>query len=67
MLSAIEGSTSKNKRRRKAALIGGAAGGTAGLVLGIFIGRNFSLTFPINNRNSFYNEKRIAIRKFIDF
>jgi hypothetical protein len=67
VLSAIDGSSSQNRKRRKTALIVGAAGGTAGLLAGIFTRRKLSLVFPITNRHNFYTEKKQAIRKFVDF
>ncbi len=67
LFTAIQGSTSGNKQRRKIALIAGASGGGAGLVIGILASKKFSLVFPTTNRRNFYMEKKWTVRKFVDF
>ena len=65
--SAIEGTTSKNRQRRVASLIAGTVGGATFMLVSIFTNKNFSLVFPLNNRNNFYTEKRSGLYKFIKF
>ncbi len=67
ILTAIEGTTSSNRRRRNTALIAGAAGGTVVLLAYLFSNKNLSLVFPLNNRKSYYNEKRGEINKYVGF
>ncbi len=65
--AAIDGSTSGDRRRRRAALTVGAVGGVGGFLLGAFVGKNFSLVFPISNRINFYNEKKSGLNKYVSF
>ena len=67
MYSAIEGTTSSNRSRRKTALLVGAAGGTAGLMIGILTRKKMSIAFPISNRHNFYSEKKWKVRDFVSF
>jgi len=66
-LTAIEGTTSGNRRRRNTALIVGAAGGTAFMVVGLIATKKLSISFPLNNRTAFYNEKKAKINKYVNF
>ena len=65
--SAIEGTTSRNRQRRIASLIAGGIGGTTFMLVGLFTSRKFSLVFPIQNRNNFYNEKRGKLSDYLKF
>ena len=65
--SAIEGTTSRNRQRRVASLIAGGVGGTAFMLAGLLTSRKFSLVFPIQNRNNFYNEKRGKLNDYLKF
>ena len=67
LFTAIEGSTSRNKQRRRTALIAGASGGCAGFLIGVLSTKKFSLVFPIANRCNFYMEKKWTVRKFVGF
>lgn len=67
MFAAIEGTTSRNRSRRTTALIAGAAGGTAGLLIGIFTRKKLSVVFPVTNRHNFYSEKKWKVRDFASF
>lgn len=67
VFSAIEGTTSGNRKRRNTAFVAGAAGGTLFMVVGIFSNKKISFTFPINNRNTFYNEKKSALNDYMKF
>lgn len=64
---AIEGTTSKNRKRRTTALIAGGVGGTTFMLVSIFANRKFSLVFPISNRNGFYAEKKQDLHNFVKF
>ncbi len=67
ILTAIEGTSSSNRRRRNTALIAGGVGGTAVLLAYLLDNKKLSLIFPLNNRKSFYNEKRDEINKCAGF
>ncbi len=67
VVSAIDGTTSKNRKRRTASLIAGTAGGTAFMLAGIFANKKFSLVFPIHNRSNFYYEKRGRLNEYLKF
>jgi hypothetical protein len=67
LYTAIEGSTSGNRRRRNTALIAGAVGGTAFTLIALLSNRKLSLVFPISNRKSYYEEKRGEINKYVGF
>jgi hypothetical protein len=59
LYTAIEGSTSDNRRRRNRALIVGAAGGTVFMAVGLVATKKLSISFPLNNRTNFYYEKKL--------
>ena len=65
--SAIQGTTSRNRQRRVASLIAGGIGGTAFMLAGLLTSRKFSLVFPIQNRNNFYNEKKGKLNDYLKF
>ena len=67
LFTAIEGSTSGNRRRRNTALIVGGAGGTLALVAYLLSNNKISLVFPLNNRKSYYDEKRGELNKYAKF
>ncbi|MGB5008331.1 MAG: hypothetical protein WBO39_15445 [Ferruginibacter sp.] len=67
LYTAIEGSTSGNRRRRNRALIVGAAGGTVFMAIGLVATKKLSISFPLNNRTTFYNEKKAEINKYVNF
>ena len=67
VFSAIEGSTSRNRQRRNAALIAGAAGATGFMAASLLTRKKLSLSFPLNNRNYYYAKKRAALNKFTNF
>lgn len=67
LFAAIEGTTSSDRRRRNKSFIAGAAGGTAFLVAGILSNKKISFVFPINNRNNFYDQKKVEINNYIKF
>lgn len=67
LFTAIEGSTSGNRRRRNTALIVGGAGGTLALVAYLLSNNKISLVFPLNNRKSYYDEKRGEINRYVGF
>jgi hypothetical protein len=67
LFTAIEGSTSGNRRRRNTALIVGAAGGTAVAVIGMVANKRLSLVFPISGRNNFYQKNRDKINEYVRF
>ncbi|MEP7236664.1 MAG: hypothetical protein ABI685_02325 [Ferruginibacter sp.] len=67
IVTAIEGSTSRNRRRRNTALIVGAAGGTTAVIIGLVANKKLSLVFPIHNRTDFYHTKKAEINNYIRF
>ncbi len=67
LFTAIEGTTSGNRRRRNRALIVGAAGGTVFMAIGLVATKKLSISFPLNNRTTFYNEKKGEINKYVNF
>ncbi|MFZ1371390.1 MAG: hypothetical protein WAR78_13465 [Ferruginibacter sp.] len=67
VFAAIEGSTSGNRRRRNRALIVGAAGGTVFMAIGLVASKRLSISFPLNNRTTFYHEKKAEINKYVNF
>ena len=67
LFTAIEGSTSSNRGRRNTALIVGGAGGTLALVAYLLSSNKLSLVFPLNNRKSYYDEKRGDLNKYAKF
>ena len=67
LFTAVEGSTSSNRRRRNTALIVGGAGGTLALVAYLLSNNKLSLVFPLNNRKSYYDEKRGELNKYARF
>jgi len=67
LFAAIEGATSGDRRRRNTAILAGAAGGTAFMVFSLWANKKLSIRFPLNNRNAFYNTKRAAINKYVNF
>lgn len=67
LFTAIEGTTSRNRRRRNTALIVGAAGGTTAMVIGLLAGKKLSIVFPIHNRTGFYRTKKSEINNYIKF
>lgn len=67
LFTAIEGTSSKNRKRRNTALIVGGAGGTLALVGYLLSSNKLSLVFPINGRSKYYDEKRSAINKYAKF
>jgi hypothetical protein len=67
ILTAIEGSTSGNRRRRNTALIVGGAGGTLALAAYLFSSNRLSFVFPLSNRRSYYDQKRGEINKYVKF
>lgn len=67
LFAALEGTTSSDRRRRNTALIVGAAGGTAFMAAGIIFSKKLTLSFPLNNRTKFYNEKKAEIYNYTKF
>ncbi len=67
IFAAIDGSTSGDKKRRRTALTVGAVGGVGGFLLGALVGKNFSLSFPINNRVNFFREKKYSLNNYTSF
>lgn len=67
LFTAIEGSTSKNRRRRNTALIVGGAGGTLALATYLFSCRKLSLVFPINGRSKYYEQRRAETNRYAAF
>lgn len=67
LIAALEGTTSTNRRRRNRALIVGAAGGTVFMAIGLVASKRLSISFPLNNRTTFYNEKKAEINKYVNF
>lgn len=67
LFAAIEGTTSSDRRRRNTAFIAGAVGGTAFLVAGIFVNKKVSVVFPLNNRDHFYDQKKITFPNYTKF
>lgn len=67
LYTAIEGSTSKNRRRRNTALIVGGAGGTLAVLAYLLSNNKLSLVFPINDRRKYYDGRRGEINKYAKF
>jgi hypothetical protein len=67
IFTAIEGTTSSNRRRRNTALGVGAAGGTAAVIIGLIANKKLSLSFPISGRGNFFLGKKSEIDRYIKF
>jgi hypothetical protein len=67
LFTAIESTTSANRKRRNTAFFVGAAGGTTAMVIGMLANKKMSLVFPINNRYKFFMEKKYKINEFVKF
>ena len=67
IINAIEGTTSGDKKRRKTALIAGAAGGTTALIIGIVAKNKLTIRLPFTNRRNAYLNKRQVLKDFIKF
>ena len=65
--TAIEGTTSANRKRRNTALIVGGAGATTAIVIGLLANKKLSLSFPINGRRKFFMENKHKVSEFINF
>lgn len=66
IVSAIEGSTSRNRARRNTALFVGLGGGLAGFGLGFFVDRGLTIRLPLFARKKGLADKRSMIENFID-
>lgn len=67
LFTAIESTTSSNRKRRNTAFIVGAAGGTSFMLITILTNKKISLVFPINNRYKFFMDKKYKIHEFVKF
>jgi hypothetical protein len=66
MISAVEGSTSRNRARRNTALFVGLGGGLAGFGIGLFAGRGLTVRLPLFARKKGLKDQRSMIENFIN-
>ncbi|HXB43207.1 MAG TPA: hypothetical protein VNV85_04090 [Puia sp.] len=65
LFGAIDGTSSRNRERRKVALWVGVGGGVAGLLAGALSGRKLTISFPIGNRRNVLKNNHFNIEQFI--